>query len=361
MSITISVESLIDPTNWDTHLAKNPTSSLYQSWYWAKIYEDVFDSKPFFLLAKNTSGKVIGQLLVFIHTKYFWIHANPIIKKLYPKFNLGSIISWNYGPIIHDKNNANEINRKFLKSLDKLAIENNVIMIKGSSSLEFEIMNDVPFLENNFQVQDWGTYVIDLTQEKNIIYNNLDKKTRYDIRKSEKFGLLFEIADKKDTLDEYIELKHKEREQSNQKTIRIPLYNEKYWNYLFYNDRLKLFVARHNGKIVSGILAIEFFGHLIQHGVLNLRNDLLAGSFVTWNAIKWSIDNNYKTFDMGGFNPNPASEKEKNIDFFKSKWSGNEIHYHLYTKIINSKKFKLSSILIHPERLSLKLRSIFNY
>ena len=67
--------------------------------------------------------------------------------------------------------------------------------------------------------------------------------------------------------------------------------------------------------------------------------------------IKWGIENNYSSFDVGGINPNPVSEKEKKIDYYKSKWNGKKYDYFFYTKIINRKKYYISTALKNPKRI----------
>jgi len=353
----IETKVKVNVHEWDAPLLNNTASSVYQSYYWAKLYQDVFDSKPLFLYAKNNSGKIIGQLLAFIHTKYYWINANPIFQKVASKLNLGSIISWHYGPVIHEESLTRQINEELIDALDKIALENDIIFIKGTSH-PLSVSSDQHLLKKNeYEQKLWGTYVIDLNEGFEGLYNKLDKKTRYDIRKAEQNQIEFGIANNKSDLDEYIELKHREREKSGQKTTRIPFYNEKYWDYLYKNDHLLLFVARHKGDMIGGILGIVFNGYIIQHGVLTRKKELSGGAFLTWNSLKWASENNYKIFDMGGFNPEPDSKKEKSIDFFKSKWGGKELKYSLYTKISNKKKFNISTALIHPDRLGKKFQS----
>lgn len=355
MTLTSEIFNDINEKAWDEQLLKNNISSVYQSYNWARLYKEVFNSKPIFILIKDSSKKIIGQLLAFIHNDYYWINANPFFRKIGTKLNLGSIILWWHGPIIHDTSNQANISKEIILALHNIAQKNQIMMIRGASSPLSRQLDEKLFKSNGFKIQPWGTYVIDLQQSIDTLYKKLNKKIRYDIRKGEKNKLEFEVSDDKKTLDDYIELKHKERERTGQKTTRIPLYNEKYWNYLHNNGHLKLFVTRYNNQLVGGILGITFNGNIIQHGVLNLRNDLSAGPFLTWNALKWSIQNNYRTFDMGGFNPFPESEKEKAIDFFKAKWCGDELDYNLYTKVLDKTKFSLSTVLLHPKRASKKL------
>lgn len=360
MKFTTQIKTRIDEKEWDSLLLQNKASTVYQSYNWARLYQEVFGSKPLFIYVKNPTGKIVGQLLAFVHHEYYWIYANHFLKKIGSMLNLGSIILWWYGPIIYAESYQDEIVSEILSTLDKEASENNVIMIRGSSAPMIDQFNQTPFEKKGYTLKLWGTYVTDLQQDINYLYSQLNKKTKYDIRKGEKNNLEFEVASDKRTLDEYIKLKHKERESVGQKTARIPLYKEKYWEYLQKNGYEKLFIVRHKGELIGGILNIIFNNNIIQHGVLNLRKELVGGPFLTWNTIKWASKEKYRTYDMGGFNPFPESEKERSIDFYKSKWAGKKLHYNTYTKVLDRTKFKLATALIYPERTTRKIKKIIS-
>ena len=72
-------------------------------------------------------------------------------------------------------------------------------------------------------------------------------------------------------------------------------------------------------------------------------------------AIKWAIENNYKTYDVGGANPNPISSKEKGIELFKSKWASEEFEYYICTKIFNKTKYNISKLIKNPKGIKDKV------
>ena len=61
---------------------------------------------------------------------------------------------------------------------------------------------------------------------------------------------------------------------------------------------------------------------------------------------------------MGGANPNPQSQKEKKIDFYKSKWGGQETPYLIITKKIKEKDTKIISLLSHRNNTAKKIMKI---
>ena len=115
---------------------------------------------------------------------------------------------------------------------------------------------------------------------------------------------------------------------------------------------MKLFLVNQNKKTLSGIWCLIFNNILIQHGVVNsIDNSKESGTFLTWNSIKESIKLNYKFFDLGGANPNPSNKKEKNINFYKSKWATDSKPYYFYTKVIDKTKWNIFQFIKNPKKL----------
>ena len=122
----------------------------------------------------------------------------------------------------------------------------------------------------------------------------------------------------------------------------------------------KLVVARKNGEIEGTILTLFFNGNSIQHALSNNPDSDLVGTFLTWNTIKWAQKMNFRTFDFAGVDPSPKTSKEKGIYFYAEKFGGKKFYYFSYTKILNKKKYFLSSSLKEPKKIISKLKSAKN-
>ena len=115
---------------------------------------------------------------------------------------------------------------------------------------------------------------------------------------------------------------------------------------------LKIFLARYGGKIISGIHSYVYNSNVIQNGVTNdPLSKIHAGSFLTYNVIKWCMENNLTSYDMGGANPNPDTDKEAKINFYKTKWNGTEKSYLKFSKIHDKFKWWFSTVLKNPKIL----------
>lgn len=343
----------VDSNEWDNTLLQNKISTVYQTNNWQEIYKQVYGSKPVFITVMESNGKILGQLAGVIHKKLFWQDANVITSFIGEKLNLRTTLNWFHGPILYDYHNQKEIISEILSCIDKISIENKVTMVRGiSPPLDDKLLNE-SFKSFNYTLTPWATYLIDLKQESQKLYNSFNKATRYDVRKSEQQKLKFEIAKTKKDYDKFNELKVKARKRAGQKVKLNQTFFDMHRDLLYKKGYEKLFLVYHEGEIIGGILGVIFNGNIIQHGVGNSdTTKLLGGPFLTWNSIKWAINKKYSTFDLGGVNPYPESSKEGKIDFYKSKWGGKKYNYTFYTKIFDKTKSKISSLLKNPKRVS---------
>ena len=357
MNFTVNISSTVNENEWNNSLNKNSSSMIYQTTKWQELYQTVYDSKPIFITVRDQLKNIVGQLACLIHKEVFWQHANIISKVLGKKLKLGTVLWWYHGPIIHDNKNQKQILEIILKSLDDVVVKNNVVMVRGiSSPLEQQDFNQ-EFIKFGYKIEPRLTFVIDLTQDIDKLYNSLKKDTRYYIRKSEKEDFEFIIANEKNVFDKFQELKNITRKLNDKKIFNNSKLFDMHWEILRNSGFEDLLVARKNSEIEGIILTLNFNGNLIQHALANSPKFDLVGTFLTWNTIKWAKQMNYSTFDFAGVDPEPKTAKEKGIYFYAEKFGGEKIHYSVYSKIIDKKKYYLSSGLNNPKKILKRVKS----
>lgn len=358
MDLKVEIKNDVNQKEWDDMLLSNEASSSYQIYNFSRIYKEAYDSKPIFIYVKNASGKIVGQLLALIHNKRYWWDANVFTKTIGLTLNLHTSLNWFYGPVIHNSEHKELIINKFITAIEEVAKTNSVTIIQGGSAPLSDNSTDILFKNNGYDLTPWVTYHIDLTQDIQTLYRNLKKSTRYDIRKSETVGLQFEVVDKRETMNEFTRLKHEEKKRIGERlgSATQNFFTDLLWKYFYNEGYEKLFLARFDGEVVGGIYGRIFNNNMIQYGVSNTpRKELFVGPFLTWNVIKWAKEFGLESFDMGGANPNPKNEKEKQIKFYKSKWGGELKEYSRFSKILSKKKNILSSALRTPWRIPSKV------
>ena len=353
MRLHVKISSEINENEWNEELSKNIGSTVYQTYNWQKLYHEAFGSKPVFITITNDSGIVVGQLACLIHEKMEVTDTNPLSKKIGNLLGLGTSLWWYHGPIIHNKHSKDEILSLILSTVDKIAKENKVINIRGISPPLTQQFSHENFKKFNYKIQPWSTYIIDLHQDHNTLFSSLNKKTRYDIRKAESNELEFQVVRDKNSLKKIFELKLTSKNKPDRRSTKVKnTFLNSHWNFLFEKEFEKAFLVKYKNEYIGGIVLLNFNKNTIQHFVVNSpKTNLQGGPFLTWNVIKWGIENDYSSFDVGGINPYPVLEKEKNIDFYKSKWNGKKYNYFFYTKIINRKKYYVSTAIKNPKRI----------
>lgn len=360
----INIHHEVDPKEWNKNLLKNESSSTYQTSNWLTLYDDVYNSDSLYIYVEDKKGNILAQFGASVHDKHFWSDSNLISRKIGTSLHLRKNISWNYGPIIYDDEHRKEIIEKILIELEQFAIKNKIISISGI----FTPLNLQPssktLEQNKYKIIPWATYNIKLNQPSSEFLKSYDKKTRYDIRKSEDQNLRLQIVDNKKDLQLFRMMKNKSRKIQNRRNIDDKLgikYLNKAWDLLYKNNLEKMFLIFQDDELIAGMRAFTFNRNLIQFAVVNNPDQTnLGGTFLTWNVIKWAIENKFSNLDLGGINPQPSSSKEKQIDFYKSKWGGEQLPYTRCLKVFNESKMKLSSFLKNPSSISKKYKNKIN-
>ena len=351
MTLSVEIKNSVG-NEWNQNLLRSSYSTSFQTSQWCDLYKNSFQSKPFFIIIKDESGKIVGQLATLLHKNYNWRDSN-LTKFVGKKMNLGLSLEWERGPIIHNDKIMEEISKQIFLCLDKICVSNNVSNIRGTSPTNSNI-SQFPFSKIDLIKIPWSTYIIKL-KNKDELFNSFDKKTRYDIRKSEKSNLEFTIVKEKSDFIDYVKLKL--NSTGNIGLKNYPDFFDHHWKLLHANQLEHLFVAKFEGEIVSGILCSTFNGNMIQHALANSPEKDLVGTFLTWNTIKWAQKMKFKTFDFAGVDPLPKTKKEKGIYFYAEKFGGKKINFFSYSKILNQKKYYLTSGLQNPKRIISKYQS----
>ena len=360
MTFSVTISNKNDEEKWNSLLSNHKSSTAYQTVNWSSIYQNHFNSKPVYLTVQNSNKKIVGQLSALIHSDYIWRNSNFLSKKISKSLKLGSYLYWNYGPIIHDDKNFDQILSIILENIVEFAKKNNISFIRGSFSPLGKTPNKEILKKLGFEIKNWKTYIIDLTKNSDELYASLDKKTRYDIRKIKKTSLQMDYDNNKKSLYDYAYLSIESRKVKGEKRkLDLPFFDLA-GRYLQENDLLNVSLAKDGAETLSGIWNIAFNGNLVQQGVENVPKSKLAGTFITWKTIEQFTNSKNLTYDMGGANPNPQSQKEKQINFYKSKWGGIEIGYFIITKKIKEKDMKVTSLLANPRKVTLKIKKIIH-
>ena len=288
MSLKTQINTKFDYKEWDNLLMKIPHSTAFQMSCNYDPYKIAFGSIPLYVTVEDSTGKILGQLLAVQHFQNFTRESDSLIQSLTSKLNIGSIINWHYGPIVHDDERSEEIVKNILEALDKYCIENKVLLIKGSSPVDSKTQHRNCFTKYQFENISWETLITSLKPELNSIYDSLHNKTRYDVRKGEKANLVFETVSDRSVLDEWMEVKFFENKNKKELIKKYEKFNDLTWEILYKPEYEKMFVARLDEQLISGI-ANKLFNY---NTILNIKNEHFAGiknhQYKIWSLIQFN-------------------------------------------------------------------------
>ena len=303
---------------WNKRLINSRFGTIYQSEEIAK-YFNLIGEKPQFLTFVNNAGAIVGQLLLNVIPRFknakgvkLLIGKLPVLQK--------NLLQWTYGPVILDTNFTNDI----YYALGKFLISKK----SKVSGWQHPLLTDgVDSIRKDFTVNRWSTFLINLKQSKEEVYNNIEKHNgRKNIERSIKRGVQIEQIDENSLL-EYSQLKNNMKDEENPEDFTNLLNWWRLLKPLGYSG----YIARKDGIPIGGLLFSYLCGFIIEGGVARSEKDrnenLYSQDLIKWTIIQWGIENNMEFYNLAGFNPSPQNKKEEGIFQYKKKWGGKICDY----------------------------------
>lgn len=195
-----------------------------------------------------------------------------------------------------------------------------------------------------------ATIEIDLSKTIEELWNALDKDARWGVNKAKKEGLTVQEAKEENWLDFYPIYA-----DTCKRGVIPPLSLEEI-------KKSKLFVCKKDKNIIAGAAIkqkeekIELFLNASLPEFLRFQpNNLLY-----WSMIEYGKNNNFKIFDLGGYQLKAKSgNKLYEVNRFKERWGGKIITYYVYSKnplYIIGRKIIRNFSLIKKIRDKLRMR-----
>jgi hypothetical protein len=319
--ISWEVSDIADP-KWNKRLLDTSLGSIHQTNEFAMYTKEVFNRKPQFLKFLNPNGEIVGQLLLHEYPRF---EKKGISGKFFTKItgSKNKILRWKYGPIIFNPNLVDDI----CKSLYNFCIqpEHQKTIIIGT---EFPLLAEsLKNLKNPFIIKPWATFLINLSENLEVIWEKMDKHSaQKNIKRSENRGVtISEITDKDlFTIFKLIQKTKGEKETASFDNVK------KMWHHL-HNIGMHGFLAFYGNDPIGGIMASSFNGYINEFGIARTQKDseakLYSQDLLKWHLIKWGKNKNLKYYDLTGVNPNPSNQKEEGIYRYKQKWGGKLVNY----------------------------------
>jgi hypothetical protein len=306
--------------DWNSKLLESSLGNIFQTKEYGNYLRSIMNWQILFLKFVDPKGNIIAQLLMSLNSRF---EKQGKLKKILQKFPIRgkTLYRWINGPVIFDSTyNVEVINqlRTFLLSKKSMVLGQEHPLSGGLFSS----------FGKPFRLIEWGTFLIDLTLDKQLLWNNLDKKSaRKNIERSKRHGVSVKEMNTSD-LSIYHkmlnETKHKAKSDVDISEV------EGLWKNLF-PVGLRGFLSFANGNPIGGILISSFNKYINEWGVarteVDTTNKLYSQDLLKWHIIEWGINNKSNFYDLTGVNPNTTNKKELGIFRYKEKWGGRYIQY----------------------------------
>ena len=354
MKYTFKILKEVDAQKWDHDLSKIDYADTFQTAEYLSYKSFEEKRTPFFIYVYDDTGNVKGQLGLVVQ-KSVTIYSSLVLSKIINLFaKLGIRALWIHGPILHtqDKKARIEILHTIIKALEALTKKENIVLIGGYTPhggylLDEDYNNE--FKKNGYKIIDQYTFVTDLNENIDKIWNNLAESAKRDVTRAKKRNITVKELEHKD-LHEYFSLGQKwAKTKGIEKSVPMNQ-REEYWEY-YKSGVEKVFLAHEKGELISSLRVGCFNGVVQTFQVVSSYSKpaSLGGPLLTWHAIEWAKNAGMKIYDFsGGLSP-PSDEKEKKkyeewwsgLFSYKKKWGGREFPYYNVLKIRRKKTYKL--------------------
>jgi len=311
---------------WDNYLSEDPYAQHEQTSYFSRLRKaSHFDS--FRLLARE-NGRIVGGVQVLLQDTLF-----------------GPIGIFSQGTI-SDVGRC-DVAKALISALDKEALNRKLTRLEITACREngfSDLFKEKRFVPCQPPSQKYYVGMIDLSQDSEAIFNNMNKSTRYKIRHAEKNGVHIQMGGRND-LEDFYSVHCKTAAYKN-----FPIFPIDYFYYLWdlfgEKQKLFLFLARKNNIVVSSIITTVIGNRLYfgWGGIDRSQNENKANSLLHWTAIQHSQSMGLKWYDFGSFNP----ASEKNVSVFKRSFGVQAVPCFALSKLyqetapIRGQLFKLS-------------------
>ncbi|HOV81917.1 MAG TPA: GNAT family N-acetyltransferase [Methanothrix sp.] len=292
---------------WNDIVERSPHATVTHELDWLKIIEKHSGSK-LYLFTGNLGNEIVAAIPFFYRRKHF-------IRTL--SSPIGGAMIQNLGPIIPDYDTLKQDKREFYfrefqKELDeciKKELKPNIISIVTPPNL----LDARPYVWNNYQVVPRYNYIKNI-ENLDEVQEGLKKQLRKNIKNAEKAGLIVEEGGSEEYNFIINSVSNRLDEQdidfSTSKEYLLDIYNR------YYPENLKVFIARLNGELITGIIVTAYRDKLsIWVGATQVDlKGIYPVDLIQWKIIEWGNKNGYKFCEILGANM-------PSISYFKSRYN----------------------------------------
>jgi peptidoglycan pentaglycine glycine transferase (the first glycine) len=320
---------------WDDFVLAHPSGHLLQSYAWGEFKRQHQWSPLRVIVTDPVTDRILAGAQILFR------QMAGLAVAYIPK---GAVVDWN----------DRETVRVLLDTVHNVCRRRRSIYLKiepnelADEFFEQKLIQDYRFRPSAETVQPKSTIRLDLTPPLDLILERMKSKTRYNIRLSERRGVICRLADPANLTD--FNNFYKMMETTGQRDrfgIHTPDYYRDVWQ-AFHSapensGKGALWLAEFQGQIIAGVMVFSFgkeSAYLYGASSDEHRREM-ATYLIQWQAIQWAKQNGAAWYDFWGIPDDVEAEEtahaeqdEKNVRDglwgvfrFKQGFSGEIVRY----------------------------------
>jgi hypothetical protein len=296
---------------WDDLLLSIRDYSFFHSSAWARVLQESYRYTPM----------------------YFTIFEKDRLQGLVPVMQVDSLLTGKRGVSLPftDYSDAVIANGVGFSGLFAHIIEYG----KGRGWESFEIRGgqSVPILGPNCWT--YSHHTLDLCKDEYEIFLSFGENTKRNIRKAMKKGVKVEGANNFDSVKEFYRLNLITRKRHGLPPQPFHFF-DKVWEHIISKHLGNVFLASYEKNVIAGAVYFHLGGKaFFKYGASDKNfHSLRANNLVIWEAIKWYLQNGYKSICFGRTEPG-----NEGLRRFKAGWGTEEKVEKYYKYSLQKRKF----------------------
>ena len=306
------ISSQIKKEEWNRFVVENGGGFL-QSYQWGE-FQKMFGRKIWRVEIGSELKALVIKHRLPLWRNYLYCPRGPIIQRT---------ANPEYERTQYGAGNEQQTINLFLEKVKKIAKKERSIFLKTEPFFSPKILGS-DFIKSSKEIQPSRTIILALSKSEEDLLKQMSQKTRYNIKLSQRRGVIVKKApsDKELAINSFLKLLKKTAGKDNFH-IHPKEYYQKMFGFLGKDGTVKLFLAKHRKKIIAAGL-FSFFDEtaIYLHGASDYDSrQLMAPYLIQWHAILEAEKNGLKYYDFGGID----KKKWPGVTRFKKGFGGQEI------------------------------------
>ena len=304
------LDSSFSPEEWSNYLQVNNSATVYHTLEWRSVLEEVFRYKTHYLVCRDDRGNVVGVIpLAFVKS---WITGSRVVSLPLSQYG---------GPLTTDEGALATV-LEYLRGYLEKGFE--YVRMRNRDALNEDAVASFCLKTSDY----FSRCFIPLAHRSlDDVWKSMDKgSVRWAINQSRKHGIIVDSCNDMNDVNRIRDLMYQTCKRHGTPAYPAQLLNA-IMNRLAANNFAKVFVARLQEKIVAALVLFT----MSKEGIYayNFSDEKYLDSYpnnaLLWAAIKWSMDNELRLFDMGISSPH-----DKELFAFKMRWGATAAKLHDY-------------------------------